>query len=103
MLTTESPFPDPFEGLPFAPTLAYWFLEFGEAFLRELLAQLANPSQEFIDEAVRELNLDDVDRECLEKDLDQSGRVGAFGARNWQKWIFLTLPISSWKPPLASL
>jgi hypothetical protein len=28
---------------------------------------LANPSQEFIDEAVRELNLDDVDRECLEK------------------------------------
>jgi hypothetical protein len=67
MLTTESPFPDPFEGLPFAATLAYWFQEFGEAFLRELLAQLANPSQEFIDEAVRELNLDDVDRECLEK------------------------------------
>ena len=28
---------------------------------------MANPSQEFIDEAVRELNLDDVDRECLEK------------------------------------
>jgi hypothetical protein len=28
---------------------------------------LDNPSQEFIDEAVRELNLDDVDRECLEK------------------------------------
>ena len=87
MLTTESPFPDPFEGLPFAPTLAYWFLEFGEAFLRELLAQLANPSQEFIDEAVRELNLDDVDRECLEKtsisreELERSGRgIGRNGS-----------------------
>jgi hypothetical protein len=67
MLTTESPFPDPFEGLPFAATLAYWFQEFGEAFLRELLAQLGNPQQEFIDKAVKELALDDVDRECLEK------------------------------------